>query len=172
MAKSQVKGSKMAKKKPPFQRGNGGSITVFTHRRRWRLCHNSRTNETQRHSAALKSAGQSPIGLLQLDRRKLSPVCSGLSQFVPVCPICIQSQNLPRNHGVKFGSRISGQGRAPSRVTVGHEGCRAGSQDALTVWRGRVTDLHPGPCWRAGSPSGSSTGWGSMVEKTFSGGGN
>ena len=49
MAKSQVKGSKTAKKKPPSQRGNGGQITVFTHRRRWRLCHDSRT---KRNSAA------------------------------------------------------------------------------------------------------------------------
>ena len=49
MAKSQVKGSKKAKKKPPSQRGNGGAIFVFTHRRRWRLCHDSRA---KRNSAA------------------------------------------------------------------------------------------------------------------------
>ena len=35
--------SKKAKKKPPSQHWNGGSIIVFTHRRRWRLCHDSRT---------------------------------------------------------------------------------------------------------------------------------
>lgn len=40
---------KTAKKKPPSQRGNGGQITVFTHRRRWRLCRDSRT---KRNSAA------------------------------------------------------------------------------------------------------------------------
>ena len=49
MAKSQVKGSKAAKKKPPSQHGNGGSIIVFSHRRRWRLCRDSRT---KRNSAA------------------------------------------------------------------------------------------------------------------------
>ena len=43
VAKSQVKGSKTAKKKPPSQHWNGGSIFVFTHRRRWRLCRDSRT---------------------------------------------------------------------------------------------------------------------------------
>lgn len=35
-------------------------------------------------------------------------------QFVAVCPICIQSQKWPRVHGVKFGSQISGRGRAVS----------------------------------------------------------
>ena len=49
MAKSQVKGSKTAKKRPPSQHGSGGQIIVFTHRRRWRLCHDSRT---KRNSAA------------------------------------------------------------------------------------------------------------------------
>ena len=49
MAKSQVKGSKKAKKKPPSQRGSGGQIIVFTHRHRWRLCRDSRT---KRNSAA------------------------------------------------------------------------------------------------------------------------
>ena len=43
MPKSQEKGSKTAKKKPPSQHGNGGSIIVFTYRRRWRLCYDSRT---------------------------------------------------------------------------------------------------------------------------------
>ena len=49
VAKSQVKGSKTAKKKPPSQHGNGGKIMVFTHRRRWRLCRDSRA---KRNSAA------------------------------------------------------------------------------------------------------------------------
>lgn len=39
-------------------------------------------------------------------------------QFVPVCPICIRSQKMPRIHGVKSRSRISGRGRALSWVTV------------------------------------------------------
>ena len=49
MAKSQVTWSKTAKKEPPSQRGNGGSIIEFTHRRRWWLCRDSRT---KRNSAA------------------------------------------------------------------------------------------------------------------------
>ena len=49
MAKSQVKGSKRAKKKPPTHRGNGGSIIGFTHQCRWWLCRDSRT---KRNSAA------------------------------------------------------------------------------------------------------------------------
>ena len=53
--------------KPPFRRGNGGQIIVFTHRRRWRLSQDSRTKQTQRHSTAFKIAGQSPISLLPLD---------------------------------------------------------------------------------------------------------
>ena len=43
MAKSQVKWSNTTKIKPPSQRGNGGSIIVFTHRCCWRLCRGSRT---------------------------------------------------------------------------------------------------------------------------------
>ena len=46
---TQVKGRKTAKKKPPSQRGNGGSIIEFTHQCRWRLCCDSRT---KRNSAA------------------------------------------------------------------------------------------------------------------------
>ena len=42
-------GSKTAKKKPPFQHGNGGSIIGFTHQCRWWLCRDSRT---KRNSAA------------------------------------------------------------------------------------------------------------------------
>ena len=44
-----MKGSKKAKKKPPSQHGNGGSIIGFTHQCRWRLCRDSRT---KRNSAA------------------------------------------------------------------------------------------------------------------------
>ena len=62
---------------------------------------------------------------------------SSLSQFVLVRPICIQSQKLQRIHGVKFGSRISGRGRAPSRVTAGHKDWRVGSQGVLTIWQER-----------------------------------
>ena len=46
------------------------------------------------------------LGSLPLNSEKLSPVCSNLSQFAPVCPIYTQSQKLPRIHGVKFGSRF------------------------------------------------------------------
>ena len=49
MAKSQVKGSKKAKRKPPSQRGNGGSIIGFTHQCRWWIC---RDSLTKRNSAA------------------------------------------------------------------------------------------------------------------------
>ena len=49
VAKSQVKGSKTAKKMPPSQHGNGGQIIVFTHRHRWWLC---RESHTKRNSAA------------------------------------------------------------------------------------------------------------------------
>ena len=49
VAKSQGKGSKKAKKKPPSQHWNGGSIFVFTHQCRWWLCHDSLT---KRNSAA------------------------------------------------------------------------------------------------------------------------
>ena len=69
MAKSQVKGSKTAKKKPPFQHGSGGSIIVLLTNVAGGFAVTLVRNETQRHSAALKSAGQSPIGLLPLDCR-------------------------------------------------------------------------------------------------------
>ena len=63
MAKSQVKGSKKAKRKPPSQRGNGGPIIGFTHQCRWWICRDSRTKRNSAaHSAVLKSAGQNPVG--------------------------------------------------------------------------------------------------------------
>ena len=68
MAKLQVKGSKTAKKKPPFQHGNGGSIIEFTHQCAGGFAVALVRNETQRHSAALKSAGQNPASLLPLNR--------------------------------------------------------------------------------------------------------
>ena len=77
-------------------------------------------NETQRHSAVLKSAGQNPIDLLLLNSKKHSPVCSSSPQFVLVCFIYTQSQKMPRIHGVKSGSRIFRPPVAFLRVTVGH----------------------------------------------------
>ena len=62
------------------------------------------------------------VRLFPLNSEKLSPVCSSLQQFVPVRPNDNQSQKTPRIHGVKFESRISGRDRAPSWVTVGHDG--------------------------------------------------
>lgn len=59
--------------------------------------------------------------LFPLNSRKLSPVCSSLSQFAPVRPIYAQSQNLPRIHGVKFGSRFFGAGQG---AFVGCSGSR------------------------------------------------
>lgn len=72
--------------------------------------------------------------LFPLNSQKLSPVRSGLPQFVPVCPNVTQSQKLPRIHGFKSGSRVSGRGRALSWVTVGHAKLRAaanGNMDAI-----------------------------------------
>ena len=60
MAKSQVEESKTAKKKPPFQHGNEGSIIEFTHQCAGGFAVALVRNETQQHSAALKSAGQNP----------------------------------------------------------------------------------------------------------------
>ena len=48
-----------------------GKIIVFTHRRRWRFAVTLVRNETQQHSAALKNAGQNPISLLPLGKRKV-----------------------------------------------------------------------------------------------------
>ena len=85
----------------------------------------------------LNQRGTVRFSLFPLNSRKLSPVCSGLPQFAPVRPICIQSQKSPRIHGVKFGSRISGRGRTLSRVTAGHEDWRVGSQGVLALWQER-----------------------------------
>lgn len=90
MAKLQVKGSKTAKKKPPFQHGNGGSIIEFTHQCAGGFAVALVRNETQQHSAALKSAGQNPASLLPLDgfgsavpSFQLHPVFDSVSSRVP-----------------------------------------------------------------------------------------
>ena len=87
VAKSQGKGSKKAKKKPPSQHWNRGSIIVFTHRRRWRLCRDSRTKRNSPAQWALKNAGQNPISLLPLggysfavSSLQLHPVFGGISK--------------------------------------------------------------------------------------------
>ena len=64
-------------------------------------------------------------------------------QFASVCPTCIQSQKMPRIHGVKSGSRVSGRGRALSWATVGHESWRVGSQGVLIAWQERSSRQAP-----------------------------
>lgn len=43
----------------------------------------------------------------------------------------------------QIGSRISGRDRAPSWVTVGHEGWREGSRGVLTIWKERSSRQAP-----------------------------
>lgn len=81
--------------------------------------------------------------LFSLNSKKLSPVCSSLLQFALVCPIYTQSQTLPRTHGVKSGSRVSGRGRALPWVTVGHESWRVGSRGVLIAWQERSSRQAP-----------------------------
>ena len=50
---------------------------------------------------------------------------------------------MPRIHGVKSGSRVSGRGRALSWVTVGHESWRVGSQSVLIAWQERSSRQAP-----------------------------
>lgn len=64
----------------------------------------------------------------------------------PVRSIYTQSQQLPRIHGVKSGSRISGRGRALLWVTVGHESWRVGSQGVLIAWQEREAVDGPRSC--------------------------
>ena len=66
----------------------------------------------------------------------------------PVRSIYTQSQKLPRIHGVKSGSRISGRGRALLWVTVGHESWRVGSQGVLIAWQERSSRRAPVPAAR------------------------
>lgn len=68
MAKSQVKGSKKAKTKPPFYARTEARLSFLFTAAAGGFVMTIIRNETHRHSAALKSASQSPIGLLTLDR--------------------------------------------------------------------------------------------------------
>lgn len=77
-------------------------------------------NSTRRYSATPEREFESQFPLFPLNSKKLSPVCFSLPQFAPACPICIQSQKMPRIHGAKFGSRFFGSSAAISRITVGH----------------------------------------------------
>ena len=98
MAKSQVKGSKKAKKKPPSQRGTGGLEIVFTHRRRWWLCHDCRT---KRNSAAqcgtqkCRSEPYQPTPTLSrsfaVASFQLTPVGSSVLSVIPPNPaVCLR----------------------------------------------------------------------------------
>ena len=85
-----MKESKTTKKKPPFQHGNGDSIIEFTHQCAGGFAVALVRNETQQHSAALKSAGQNPVGLPPLDgfgssvpSLQLHPVFGAVSSRVP-----------------------------------------------------------------------------------------
>ena len=68
MAKSQVKGSKRPEKKPPSNTGTEARSSYLLTAVAGGFAVTIVRNETQRHSAVLKSVGQNPIGLLTLDR--------------------------------------------------------------------------------------------------------
>ena len=70
---------------------------------------------------------------LPLNSQNLSPVCSSLSQFAPVCPIYAQSQKLTKFHGVKSGSRFFGSSEPFLRVTVGHGKLRAATNGRIGI---------------------------------------
>ena len=69
MAKSQVKGSKTAKKSLRPNAGTEARLSDLLTNVAGGFAVTLVRNETQRHSAALKSAGQSPIGLPPPNRR-------------------------------------------------------------------------------------------------------
>ena len=71
--------------------------------------------------------------LFPLNSKRLSPVCSSLPQFAPVRPIYTQSQNSPRIHGVKFGSRFFGSSEAFSWVTVDRGKLRAATNGRMDI---------------------------------------
>ena len=58
------KGVKKVKKKPPSQHGNGGSITVFTHQCRWRLCRDSRTKRNSAAQCSTQKCRSKPYRLI------------------------------------------------------------------------------------------------------------
>ena len=82
MAKSQVKGSKKAKKKPPSQHGDGGSIIEFTHQRRWWLC---RDSSTKRNSAAQRGTQNRRSKPYRPTPTQSLKTVSSLFSFVAVC---------------------------------------------------------------------------------------
>lgn len=59
--KSQVKGSKTAKQKPPSQHGNGGSIIEFTRQCRWWLCSAAMPKQYQAVLDSTKTRVQKPV---------------------------------------------------------------------------------------------------------------
>ena len=90
MAKSQVKGSKTAKKKPRPNAGTKARLSYLLTNVAGGFAMTPVRNETQRHSEALKSAGQNPISLLPLDgfgssvpSLQLHPVFGAVSSRVP-----------------------------------------------------------------------------------------
>lgn len=87
-------------------------------------------NSIRRYSAAPKREFRSQFPLFLFNSKKLSPVCSGLPQFVPVYSIYTQSQKCPRIHEVKSGSRFFGSSGSFSWVTLGHGKLRAATYGA------------------------------------------
>ena len=72
--------------------------------------HKDSTHDAVRHGCYLGCHARMlhVVPLLPLDGRKLSPVCSGLSQFALVCPIYIQSQNRRNSMGSNLGHGFRG----------------------------------------------------------------
>ena len=62
-----MKGNKKAKKKPPFQHGNGGSIIEFTHQCRWWLCRDSRTKRNSAAQCGTQKCRSEPYRATPLD---------------------------------------------------------------------------------------------------------
>ena len=90
MAKSQAKGGETAKKSPRPDEGTEARKSFLLTAVAGGFAMTLVRNETQRHSAALKSAGQNPISLLPLDgfgsavpSFQLHPVFGAVSSRVP-----------------------------------------------------------------------------------------
>ena len=67
-----MKGSKTAKKKPPFQHGNGGSIIEFTHQCRWWLCRDPRTKRNSAVHHGTQKSRSKPYRLTPTRKMKLN----------------------------------------------------------------------------------------------------
>ena len=91
---------------------NGGLITVFTHRRRWRLCHDPRTKRNSAARCGTQKCGSKPHRLIPTLSSSFAVVTFQLGLvWLSICPPCLFRFNV-----LLFRSSLCARSRTPRRA--------------------------------------------------------